>query len=66
MPSALMSCILQQADTIRMANLSTTNMRHSTLPAPGLPLKRITSFMISARKKNGMAQRINDETPHMS
>lgn len=42
-----MSCILQQADTIRMANLSTTNMRHSTLPAPGLPLKRITSFIIS-------------------
>lgn len=61
-PSALMSCILQQAETIRMANLSTTRTRHSTFcllaaaAAPaffellGAPLNRITSFMISARK----------------
>lgn len=50
MPSALMSCILQHAETIRMANLSTTNIRQSTLFDPGLPLNRITSFIISKMK----------------
>lgn len=51
-PSALIACILQQAETIRIANLSTTNIRHSTLPGFGgdLPLKQITSFMISANE----------------
>lgn len=64
-PSALMSCILQQAETIRIASLSTTSTRHSTFclfaaaAAPafrefeGAPLNRITSFMISAKGYSG-------------
>lgn len=55
MPSALMACILQQADTIRIASLSTTKMRHSKLPAFDVffgPLKRITSFIISVKNQN--------------
>lgn len=48
MPSAVMSCILQHADIIRIANLSTTNVRHSLDPGAGdFPLERITSFIIS-------------------
>lgn len=53
MPSALMACILQQADTIRIASLSTTKMRHSKLPDFDVFLadfKRITSFIISEKK----------------
>lgn len=52
-PSALRSCILVQAETILMDNLSTTNTRHSTpvaLPATaffGGPLYLTTSFIIS-------------------
>lgn len=49
-PSAVMSCILQHDDIIRIANLSTTRMRHSFalgLHAGDFPLKRITSFIIS-------------------
>lgn len=49
-----MSCILQQDDIIRMANLSTTKIRHSFvlgLHAGDFPLKRITSFIISIRKR---------------
>lgn len=37
MPSALISCILQQAETIRIASLSTTRMRHSTAAALATP-----------------------------
>lgn len=55
MPSDVMSCILQHDDIIRMANLSTTKIRHSFalgLHAGVFPLKRITSFIISTQKQN--------------
>lgn len=51
-PSAVISCILQQADIMRIANLSTTKIRHSFafgFNAGDFPLKRITSFIISAK-----------------
>lgn len=48
MPCALISCILQHADTILMANLSTTKIRHWT---PELPVFfcLMTSFIISEK-----------------
>lgn len=51
MPSAEISCILQQADTILIASWSTTNTRHST-PCPGFFLFLIASFIISIWKKH--------------
>lgn len=64
MPSALISCILVQAETMRMPSLSTTSTRHSIPPAPaafgaaaapaffgGGGLYFTTSFMISTKKK---------------
>ena len=51
MPSPAMSCILQQAETMRMASWSTMSRRQSgpSLPEPVffLFVDRITSFMIS-------------------
>lgn len=60
-PSAVISCILQQADIMRIANLSTTKIRHSLVfgfNAGVFPLKRITSFIISVthQKKNHEAK----------
>lgn len=64
-PSALKSCILVQADTILMDNLSTMSTRHSTpgavLPAAcffGGPLYLTTSFIISRMKMRISFQRL--------
>lgn len=61
-PSAVISCILQQADIMRIANLSTTKIRHSLVfgfNAGVFPLKRITSFIISVTHQKKTTKQIN-------